>query len=498
MKMKTIITASILYNFVQCPHRVTMDLFEDPARKDPTNPFVQLLWEKGNAFEQEVIEGLRIPFTDLSSFFGDEKERLTMEAMKRGDDIIYSGRIRADDLVGEPDILRRQGNGYVAGDIKSGAGVEGGNEDTDGKPKKHYAVQLALYTDILERLGFSGGRNPFIWDIHGEEVDYDLDSPQGARKRTSLWDEYRSVLETVRHLVLQTEDTLPAYATSCKLCHWYTACLKRMEDLDDLTLIPELGRASRDAMLAYMRRIRELAEADLETLINGRKTLIPRVGPDRLKLFQERAILQKKPGARPYLKEQVILPSSDFELFFDVETDPMRDICYLHGFIERRGGDRSTERYIAFIAEKPTLEEEERAFAEAVSYVENSRPSAIYYFSAYERTIWRKLQRKYPQVASVDDIEAVFDPALAVDLYLHVVRSKTIWPTRDNSIKTLASYLGFMWRDSNPSGAASIEWYHRWVESGDASIRQRILDYNEDDCRAMRVLLDGIRKLCVS
>jgi predicted RecB family nuclease len=91
----------------------------------------------------------------------------------------------------------------------------------------------------------------------------------------------------------------------------------------------------------------------------------------------------------------------------------------------------------------------------------------------------------------------VFDPARAVDLYLHVVRSKTIWPTRDNSIKTLASYLGFTWRDPNPSGAASIEWYHRWVESGDASIRQRILDYNEDDCRAMRVLLDGIRKLCV-
>ena len=26
-------------------------------------------------------------------------------------------------------------------------------------------------------------------------------------------------------------------------------------------------------------------------------------------------------------------------------------------------------------------------------------------------------------------------------------------------------------------------------------IRQRILDYNEDDCRATRVLLDGVRSL---
>jgi len=28
-------------------------------------------------------------------------------------------------------------------------------------------------------------------------------------------------------------------------------------------------------------------------------------------------------------------------------------------------------------------------------------------------------------------------------------------------------------------------------------MRQRILDYNEDDCRATRVLLDGIRALAI-
>ena len=31
--------------------------------------------------------------------------------------------------------------------------------------------------------------------------------------------------------------------------------------------------------------------------------------------------------------------------------------------------------------------------------------------------------------------------------------------------------------------------------SGDASIWARILEYNEDDCRAMRVLADGLRRL---
>ena len=59
----------------------------------------------------------------------------------------------------------------------------------------------------------------------------------------------------------------------------------------------------------------------------------------------------------------------------------------------------------------------------------------------------------------------------------------------------LAKYLGFNWRGTEPSGAASIEWYQSWVKSGDPKVRQRILGYNEDDCVAMRVLLDGIREL---
>jgi len=104
--MKTPITASMLYDLVQCPHRVTMDLCEDFAKRDPINPFVQLLWEKGNAFEQQVIEELQMPFVNLRPFSDQEREQMTTEAMSRGDTLIYGGRIRADDLLGDPDSPR--------------------------------------------------------------------------------------------------------------------------------------------------------------------------------------------------------------------------------------------------------------------------------------------------------------------------------------------------------------------------------------------------------
>ena len=101
--MKISITASMLYNLVQCPHRVTMDLFEDFAKRDPINPFVQLLWEKGNAFEQEVIEELHVPFVNLRPFSDQEREQMTTEAMVRGNALIYGGRISEGGLFCEPD-----------------------------------------------------------------------------------------------------------------------------------------------------------------------------------------------------------------------------------------------------------------------------------------------------------------------------------------------------------------------------------------------------------
>jgi predicted RecB family nuclease len=50
-------------------------------------------------------------------------------------------------------------------------------------------------------------------------------------------------------------------------------------------------------------------------------------------------------------------------------------------------------------------------------------------------------------------------------------------------------------------GQLSAGWgekrYIRWIESNDPALKQRILDYNEDDCLATGVVVDGIRVLQV-
>ena len=72
-RRKEPITASMLYSLVSCPHRVR-DLFDDPARRDPVNPFVELLWDRGSAVERDCTH-----VCDGKDVFVDYFERMARE-----------------------------------------------------------------------------------------------------------------------------------------------------------------------------------------------------------------------------------------------------------------------------------------------------------------------------------------------------------------------------------------------------------------------------------
>jgi uncharacterized protein len=480
----------MLYDYINCEHRPWMDLHADHGDRDDVSPFLELLWRRQRAHEAEAIsshDALRLHgITD-----DREREASTLAAMREGVPLICHGRIAADDLVGEPDLLRLEDGKYVPGDIKAGAGEEGGGEDR--RPKIRYGVQLALYVDVLERLRFSNGkRRAFVWDISDEDVPYDLMAAKGPRTPGTLWDDYEKALGEVRELVAGTRNPGPAYHGECKHCVWYGECMQRLEELDDLTLLPGLGKSRRDGLVEHAKTVSALAKLVPGSLLDEKgKSRVKGTSSDMILRFHERAVLRHTNGA-PYLRDELHLPEAETELFFDIETDPGRNLCYLHGFVERTNGK---EQYVGFFTTAPTPNAERESFAEAVAYIRSKMPWVMYVYSKYERTWWRSLQDRYPGVCTRTEIDEIFDESRTVDL-LAVVQSSTEWPTKDHTIKTLARYLGFEWRDAHPSGFASIEWYDRHV-AGDTEAKARILEYNEDDCVATRVLLDGVRRLRV-
>lgn len=494
------ITASILYDYIQCSHRVWRDKYgpQDEKIKE-TNPFVQLLWDKGIQHEERIIKDIG-EFTDLRQGTFDERANATTVAMQNGTPLIYQGVLKYKSLIGIPDLLKRlPSNNYIPVEIKSGRGLEASAGDwSEGKLKKHYAVQLCLYVEILKQHGFAKENKGVVVDIFRNEVEYLLDSPMGKINNSSWWQFYERIKEEVGCLLSNAKQNKPAFGGVCKLCPWFTSCKKWCQSTSDLTNIFYLGRSKRDVLNSDLgvEKVEELSRVNVENILKQKKhdkNFLQGVAKNTLIKLSKRAEIIAN-TKKPVLYEKVDFPNTDYELFFDIETDPTQDFVYLHGVWERT---LKGERFIYFLADNVTPEAEKKAWMEFWEYIDNLPLNnfSVYYYSPYEKTIYRQMAALYPDVKTVDQVKEFFENSNIIDLYSDIVFKKTDWPLASYSIKDIAGYLGFKWRDESPSGALSIQWFDEYIKTKNPDILKRIVEYNEDDCKATLVLKDKLVEL---
>jgi len=498
--MPIYITPSKLYAYLQCQHRVWRDVYGPQEEKlKESNPFVEMLWEKGIQHEEKVVAKLG-ELLDLSS--GDKEDQLkqTHEAMKSKVPLIYHGYLRSKNLAGEPDLLRLQSNGtYIPIDINSGRGMEGVSEEDDepGKPKKQYAVQLALASEVLNDLGFSNEHTGIIYDIDSVETIYNLDNPMGARTPTSWWNFYQATKNEVAKLIANEVQNDPALAGICKLCPWHDSCKHWSIENHDLSTLFYLGRSTRTTLVDDLdiHKVEELEGVNIPQELSkkrGDKSYLRGIGESTLLKLQKRAMIMAE-TKNPVIYVPLQFPKVKYELYFDIEDDPTQNFVYLHGVYERtpRG-----ERFLPFVAKEKTAEAQGVAWKEFIDYV-RSLPKddwCLYYYSHHEKTTYKRMQKMYPDVISVEELDSIFTPNHAIDLYSDCILKYTDWPLYSYSLKDIAKYLGFAWRDKTPSGALSIQWFNEYLKDSDPAKLQRIIDYNEDDCKATVVIKDFLQK----
>ena len=112
----------------------------------------------------------------------------------------------------------------------------------------------------------------------------------------------------------------------------------------------------------------------------------------------------------------------------------------------------------------------------------------IYHWHHYERTHLSKMMERYNM-----DAYYLLDPDVMIDLSKTATNAFT-FPTYSNSIKDIAKWLGFEWRHSDVGAMSSIELYMAYVEDPETykDKMQLVLDYNDDDCIATRVIKDWL------
>ncbi|NQT59610.1 MAG: transposase, partial [Bacteroidetes bacterium] len=68
-------------------------------------------------------------------------------------------------------------------------------------------------------------------------------------------------------------------------------------------------------------------------------------------------------------------------------------------------------------------------------------------------------------------------------------------PTYSNGLKDVAKYLGFNWREDEASGIQSIIWRMEWEKSRSCQAKNKLLEYNLDDCYALRTVKDFVSSI---
>ncbi len=268
----------------------------------------------------------------------------------------------------------------------------------------------------------------------------------------------------------------------CSLCSWYGYCHEVAKSTQHLSLIPgitpkryeylqELGIDSAESLI-------NISEADVrETLgydiARQLKQQIIAIQSDRALVKSSFDLLNTQP-----------IPSGAIELYFDIEAEPERQTDYLLGVLLV---DRSTntEKFHAFLAE--TLEDEGKIWQEFLAFVALYPDAPIFHYSEYEVDTIKRLANLYgtPKEEKKEVLSRL------VDLHSWVSEA-VVFPVESYSLKALANWIGFYWRETTGSGDQSVCWYDRWLNTQDRALLELILSYNEDDCRATRYLKDWL------
>ena len=334
----------------------------------------------------------------------------------------------------------------------------------------------------------------------------------------ALYEERLAVLEAVDQWfnVGGELPTAPYWHRECVDCEFAQLCAAQLEALDDVSLTRFTTIEQQRALHRHgVHRRADLARLDplLAQTARKRVTTMPdapevalATSIDKLDelIYRARAHVAGT-SLRILDAENTGCPIADVEV--DVDMESYGDATYLWGATVTLNTpiDGVDAGHVSFAHwGELTPEAESSNFADFWRWFsdirqrchDQGRTFAAYCFwaQAEDGAMNRAVAQSSGRGPTLHDLDVfrLSQPAEWIDLHDCVKRQiQTEGPL---GLKQLATAAGFRWRDANPSGEASMQWYE--VARGDdpeaMTSRQRILDYNEDDCRATKALRDWL------
>jgi predicted RecB family nuclease len=476
----------------ECRHLTRLDLaVADGLLAKPMQTVseeLELIFRLGLAHEERYLESLRaegLSIVEIATRHGADGRRQaeaeTLDAMRRGVDVVYQATFFNGAWGGQADFLRRVEKPSSLG--------EWSYEIADTKLTRRMKVAALLQmVTYAERLAELQGREPdhvHVVTGDGEERPWRLVDVAAYARRAR---------ERMRAFVDHPPDTEPVPVAHCAQCTWQQHCEGEWRRADDLSLVAGMRGDHRDALRGIgITTLAQLAEAAPDQLKNSGIGAAARA---RLREQAAEQMRERRTGvpSRTLLSPEenrglLRLPEpDDGDLYLDFEGDPYAEDGegreYLAGLGDTEGGftalwahDRDAER--AMVVE----------LIDRITAAWRRSPGMhVYHYAPYEVTALKRLTGRYGVREA--ELDALLRAERFVDLY-PVVRQSMRISKSSYSIKKLEAFYWGAIRGQNADVAdamASVLAYERWLVDPQQKTLDDIEAYNKDDVDSTRAL----------
>ena len=264
----------------------------------------------------------------------------------------------------------------------------------------------------------------------------------------------------------------------CQICEFKAYCYEKAQQEDNLSLIR--GISEKEIKSFNRKGILTVTQLSHTFRPRRKRKNVTKESNPHYHALQALAIRDQK----IYIFGTAQVPDSSVSIYLDVESDPDIDFVYLIGLLIVEDG--SEKRYLFWADSK---EQEAKIFEQFINEVTQRKEFTIFCYGSYEQAFIRKMKKAWLDKALIDRILDATVNTLSI-IYAHIY-----FPTYSNGLKDIANYLGFSWTESDASGLQSIVWRKKWEASSDNSWKHKLLTYNIEDCIALKIVTETIRRI---
>jgi len=266
----------------------------------------------------------------------------------------------------------------------------------------------------------------------------------------------------------------------CEECEFRDRCRQKALEKDEPSLLSGMSAKERQ----------KFRSKGIFTVTQLSYTFRPRRRPKRLRNKRDRYYHALKALAIRENKIHII-GSPEFKIestpvYLDVEGLPDSDFYYLIGL--RIGNGEAAVQHSWWA---DTVEEEGKIWRQFLAILETVEKPVVLHYGSYEAIFAKNMRKRHGSVGAAIAARAL-DAMINV---LSFVFAQVYFPVHTNSLKDLASCLGFAWPDTALYGPNSIRSRIMWERSYETALREALIAYNIADCRALQCLCNHLSML---